>query len=232
MRNTLIIGERYKSRLEPALAKLDLEVLWLCDNPYIDPRLAGHADLSVIRLDKKIIVSHHIMENSSYVNFLTSRGYEVLPAHVAQGKKYPEDSSLCACVTGKRLIHNLHCTDPAILDIFQGEKIHVRQSYTRCSCCVVDADSLISSDCGIEKAAYRHNMEFLKVNAGGIVLDGFDYGFIGGASIVLDDTVLFTGILSDEQDMRCVESFVRDRGKQVVYLSHGCAFDIGGAIVL
>lgn len=232
MKNTLIIGERYRSRLEAALADLDMDVLWLSDNPYIDSRLAGHADLSVIRLEKKIIASRYIIEDDNYVNFLTNEGYDVLPARAAQGKKYPEDSNLCACVAGNSLIHNLHYTDPAILDIFQGEKIHVGQSYARCSCCVVDADCLISADSGIEHAVYKHNIELLKIKAGGIVLDGFDYGFIGGASIVLDDAVLFTGMISDEHDRCCVEAFVRNRGKQPIYLSHGRVFDIGGAIVL
>ena len=227
-----MIGERYRNRLEPVLEDLNMEVLWLCDNPYIDSRLAGHVDLSVMRLGKKIIASRYIIENSDYVNFLTNRGYNILPARMAQGKKYPEDSGLCACVTGNRLIHNLHYTDPAILDIFQGEKIHVRQGYAKCSCCVVDTDFLISADCGIENAVYKHNIEFLKISAGGILLDGFDYGFIGGASIVLDDAVLLTGMLSDERDRRCVESFVRSCGKQLIYLCRGCAFDIGGAIVL
>ena len=232
MRNTLIIGERYRSRLEAALAELDIEVMWLCDNPYIDPRLAGHADLSLIRLDKKIIASRYIIGNDTYVDFLTKRGYDILPARAAQGKRYPEDCSLCACAAGNSLIHNLHYTDPAILDFFQGGKIHVSQGYAKCSCCVVDDESLISADNGIEQAVGGHNIELLKINAGGIVLDGFYYGFIGGASIVLDDAVLFTGRLTDERDRHRVEAFVRSRGKQPIYLCHGCAFDIGGAVVI
>lgn len=232
MKNTLIIGERYKSRLESALTALDMDVLWLCDNPYIDTRLAGHADLSAIRLGKKIIASRYIIENSNYVNYLTNKGYDILPACAVQGKKYPADSNLCACVAGSSLIHNLHYTDPAILDIFQGKKIHVGQGYAKCSCCVVADDCLISADSGIEQAVYKHNIELLKIKAGDIVLDGFDYGFIGGASIVIDDAVLFTGMLADEHDRHCVEVLVRNRGKQPIYLSHGRIFDIGGAIVL
>ena len=49
---------------------------------------------------------------------------------------------------------------------------------------------------------------------------------------MLDDVVLFTGELADKRDKLCVKEFVRSRGKYPVYLSHGPAFDIGGAIVL
>ena len=232
MKNIVIIGERYRKRLEKPLKELGIEILWMCDNPYLDPRLAGHADLSAIRLGKKIVVSRHIAENPLYVNLLTYRGYEVCSMYTVHGKAYPEDAHLCACITGEYLIHNLRCTDPEVLKNFNGEIMHVNQGYTKCSCCVIDSNALISADSGIERMIHRYDIEMLKINHGSIVLDGFDYGFIGGASIVLDDVVLFTGELADKRDKLCVEEFVRSRGKYPVYLSHGPAFDIGGAVVL
>lgn len=232
MKRTLIIGERYRRLLERPLEELDIEVLWMRDNPYVDPRLAGHADLSAIRVGKRIVAGRHIVDDPIYVNYLTYMGYELQAVKKAQDTRYPADVNLCACIAGERLIHNLRYTDPAILESFEGERIHVNQGYARCSCCVVDALSLISSDSGIESAVRGKDIEVLKINSGGIDLDGFDHGFIGGASIVLDGAVLLSGRLSNVRDMRSVESFIRSRGKYPVYLSQGPAFDMGSAVVL
>ncbi|MCM1148638.1 MAG: hypothetical protein NC319_00925 [Butyricicoccus sp.] len=232
MNRALIIGERYRPRLEKPLEGLGMDVLWMRDNPYVDPRLAGHADLSAIRLGKRIVAGRHMVVDPLFVKQLTNRGYELISAEREQGARYPADVNLCTCVAANRFIHNLRYTDPAILKCFDGEKIHVNQGYTRCSCCTVDADALISSDSGIEHTARKNGIEVLKINAGGISLAGFGYGFIGGAAIVLDDTVLLSGRLENMRDMRSVESFIRSRGKLPVYLTQDAAFDIGGAIVL
>lgn len=232
MKRALIIGEQYRPRLAKPLEGLGLEALWMPDNPNIDPRLAGHADLSAIRLGKCLVTARHIIVDPLFVNDLTNRGYELISAEREQGARYPADVNLCACVSANRLIHNLRYTDPAVLKYFDGEKINVKQGYTRCSCCIVGADALISSDSGIEQIARKNDIEVLKINAGGIRLAGFDYGFIGGAAIVLDEAVLLSGRLENTRDMRSVESFIRSRGKIPVYLTEDTAFDIGGAVVL
>ena len=232
MKNTVIIGERYQKYLAKPLADLSVDVLWMCDNPYIDHRLAGHVDLSAIRLGKNIVASKHIERNPIYVKKLAYMGYEVYPMQTAQGKVYPDDAGLCACIIRKYLIHNLSCTDSAVLEAFKGEKIHVNQGYSKCSCCVVDDGALITADEGIERTMLGRDIEILKINHGGITLGGFEYGFIGGASITLDEIILFTGELADKRDKLCVEAFVRNRGKYPVYLTHSPAFDIGSAVVL
>lgn len=232
MKRALIIGERYRPRLEKPLESLGIGALWMPDNPHIDPRLAGHADLSAIRLGKRLVAARHIIVDPPFVNYLTNGGYELISAEREQGARYPADVNLCACISGHRLIHNLRYTDPAVLEYFDGEKIHVNQGYARCSCCTVDARALISSDSGIEDAARKNGIEVLKIDVGGISLAGFDYGFIGGASIVLDDAVLLSGRLENTRDMRSVESFILSRGKLPVYLTKDTAFDIGGAVVL
>lgn len=232
MNRALIVGERYRPRLEKPLASLGIEAMWMPDNPYIDPRLAGHADLSAIRLGETLIATRYITDNPLFVNYLTNRGYELISAEREQGARYPADVNLCACIAGNQLIHNLRYTDPAILECFEGKIIHVHQGYARCSCCIVDADALISSDSGIEHIAHKNGIEVLRIDPGGIILDGFDYGFIGGATIALEDAVLLSGRLEKTRDLRSVESFFRSRGKLPVYLTHDTAFDIGSAVVL
>ena len=44
---SVIIGEKYRNLLEAPLNKLSIDVFLLPDNPLVDRRLSGHADLSV-----------------------------------------------------------------------------------------------------------------------------------------------------------------------------------------
>lgn len=232
MRNTLIVGERYKKLLEKPLCALGVTVFWMKDNLHLDKRLAGHADLSALKLDgKRIIASGNIYESEDIVNYLTKCGYELIPLKKCQARSYPDDASLCACIIGKRIIHNLHCTEPSVLKNFNGEKIHVNQGYAKCSACVINDNAMITADIGIATAAENCGIDVLRIKPGGIILEGFDYGFIGGATILLEDAVFITGMISDKHDKKLIESFINEHGKRLICLTSNPAFDIGGAIV-
>ena len=45
--SAVIYGEKYAGKLRKTLDNLHIESILLPDNPDIDPRLAGHTDLSV-----------------------------------------------------------------------------------------------------------------------------------------------------------------------------------------
>ena len=51
-----LLGERYRDRLEKSLTEHGFEPIFLPDNPYLDKRLASHADLSVFFSGKELIV--------------------------------------------------------------------------------------------------------------------------------------------------------------------------------
>jgi hypothetical protein len=96
----------------------------------------------------------------------------------------------------------------------------------------VDDNALITSDNAIANAAEKLGISVLKISPGGIELEGFDYGFIGGASITLNDAVAFTGAISNDCDRIRIEEFIAGRGKSTIYLTGCQAFDIGGAVVI
>lgn len=227
----VLIGERYRAELDAALEGCGIEPVYLPDNPHVDPRLAGHADLSAIVLgDKKIVLAQHLAKGGKMVSYLSNNNYTMIKAASEQTALYPGDASLCACLIGNRLIHNKKCTDKAILDNFSGEFINVNQGYSKCSTCVIGDSAIMTSDSGIARAAKSAGVDVLQIQAGYISLDGFGCGFIGGASFVLDKTVYFTGTLSEHPDRRFIEAFIAERGMSAIYLTQRPVFDIGGAI--
>ena len=62
---------------------------------------------------------------------------------------YPAHAIFNGCSTGKYFIHNLKYTAPDLLKAVRREgqiEVHVAQGYAKCSCVVVDEDSIITAD--------------------------------------------------------------------------------------
>lgn len=224
------IGRKYKSRLGAALESFGVDPLWLPDAKGTDERLSGHADLSMLHLGGNRVVTSC---DDLIVSKLTNRGFDVIRAQ-APGKTYPYDCVLNACIVGQRLIHRLDVTSPVVLEaVPELERINVAQGYAKCCTCVVDENSVITSDKGIAAAARDHGMDVLEIVPGFIELNGYDYGFIGGASFKLSaNEMAFTGRLDAHPDYYNIISFLADRDITPVYLTPDPAFDVGSILPL
>ncbi len=111
--------------------------------------------------------------------------------------------------------------------------MHVAQGYTRCAALVVNDQSIITADAGVSRAAKNCNINVLDITPGHIGLQGFPYGFIGGAAFkISDDTMAFTGTLDGHPDGECIVGFLAENGLGSVFLTDRPIFDIGGAIAL
>ena len=227
---TLLIGTRYRALLERPLRDL-AKVLWIPDNPCLDDRVAGHADLSVFIHKNNAVVSE-AEEFDCLVNLLTIKGIKTDRSQ-KQGAVYPADAGLCVSVVGNTWIFNPKTTDPAIQRLAGNSKINTAQGYTRCSICPVSDTALITSDQDIAVKARHAGLDVLSISPGNIVLPGYPYGFIGGASIRIDPaTIAFTGTLKDHPDRERMKAFLAKYGQTALYLTDRPVFDIGGAAAL
>ena len=228
---TLLIGQRYRQKLDAPLADLGADVFWLPDNPDIDPRLSGHADLSVVFPAPKTSVAAQGIY-PFIVNYLTYRGYTVTQSG-PQGASYPAVAGLCVCVVGRYTIYNSKTVDPLLAPLLTDTRIDVPQGFTKCSVCVVSDEAIITADDVIARRASKAGIDVLHIAPGMIRLEGFDTGFIGGASFLLnEDTLAFTGTLDGHTDKDRITAFLRKHAVRPVYLTKAPVFDIGGAVTL
>lgn len=229
---TVIIGKRYRPLLSQALAAQGLVTFWLSPNPSLDKRLSCHADLSLIRRGKKILCSKGV--DRDIVNYITNRGYSVRFAENDTGERYPKDCGLCALDTGRYLICNPKTVDPAVLRLLSDRVlVPVSQGYTRCAAATVNEHSIITADTGVSGAAKRAGLDVPDIDSGHVDLSGFSYGFIGGASFLLDkNTLAFTGSLEAHPNKEQITAFLAARGVKPLFLTTGALVDIGGAITL
>lgn len=225
----LIVGERYRNKLQNGLRAFQPSVFWLPDNPDMDPRLAGHADLSVLKVDEHTLAAGGGVY-SYIVNSLTNKGYTVIKSS-RQGKIYPQDAGLCVCRAGQYVICNPKTVDPVVLPLLGGKRIEVSQGYTKCTVCTVSDEAIITADRVIADKAKLAGLDVLQIEPGHIALDGFDYGFIGGAAFKLDqNTLAFTGTLENHPNGEQIMQFLQKHAIRPVFLTDGPIFDIGGAI--
>ena len=231
----VIIGEKYCNILQNGIKSLGINALFMPDNPYVDPRLSGHADLSVLHLGGDRLLLAPYLKRSSFSQQLEDRGFDIRFADIEQSALYPNDAQMNMCILGNKNIYNPQTPSDAIvkyLTIGNGAiQVSSRQGYSRCSVCVVNDNAIITADEGICRSAKAHGVDVLKIRPGYIDLPGFDYGFIGGASFKLSDTKLaFTGGLDKHPDAERIIEFASLHNIDMVYITDKPAFDIGGAI--
>ena len=230
----VLIGEKYRERLEKPLKKLGIECLWLPDNPHVDKRLSGHVDLSVVHLGENKLILAEYLRGQSIVNTLTNRGFSIKYSTKVQSRLYPNDCGLNICIVGSSVICNPETIDNEIKKYFEKlRQIHVNQGYTKCSVCITDNNSLITTDEGIATAASAARVETLLIQNSGVNLDGFNSGFIGGATFKISEKKLaVTGRLDKCSDKDLVYKYAAQKGIDIIYLTEDQAFDIGSGVIL
>lgn len=146
------------------------------------------------------------------------------------GPRYPQNIPFNAACTGRFFIHNLKYTSPALLKAAEGiRRIHVSQGYTKCNVAVIDDTSIITSDQGIWKAC-RKDLNVLLIRPGHIRLQGFPYGFLGGACGRVGKQIVFNGNLKAHPDFEMISAFIQSRSLEPVYFPQYPLEDIGSII--
>lgn len=132
------------------------------------------------------------------------------------GGAYPRNIPFNALCLDKYFVHNLKYTNERLLKCAEEYgllPVNVKQGYTKCSCVAVDGKSVITADEGIySELSALGDVDVLKIHPGYVALQGFEYGFLGGASGRVGDTVYFSGDITQHPDYDEINAFIRERG--------------------
>lgn len=200
--------------------------------PFADPRLSGHADMRMTLIDGVLVVCPHDYE---FVKSAVGSLVHVVCGSADPADSYPFDIAYNAFWVGDYLFCLAAHTDPEVLSAAGAlckKVIDVRQGYAKCSCIPVGARGVITSDAGIACAAKSAGLDVLLTVNDGVRLDGYDSGFIGGASIWMGNSLLFTGDLSDHRDFEDICRFCSERGTEVRYIEGMPLYDYGSPVAL
>ena len=220
--NRVILGEKYRTKLEIPLKKRQIDCIFLSQNKEIEWQINSHADIQIIHIKDDIWVC----EPSISVDFKVLYGQTVLK------NGYPHNISYNGLVMGNHFFHNLKYTDKKILTSLTDVNIHnVKQGFAKCSVLVLGEKLAITSDNGMYKALENEKIQVLLIKEGHINLEGYNYGFIGGAGFKTDkNTICFTGRLDNHPNYNDIVQFITKNNMQIDYLTDEKIFDVGSIL--
>ncbi|MGH4051509.1 MAG: DUF6873 family GME fold protein [Clostridium sp.] len=230
--NNLIIDFRTDKEEKEHLVSLGYNLLICPPSSLLYDAVCGHPDMLMHICDNNIVV--HKDMDSEFIQDLVLLNYKVHKSNLSLKIEYPYDVSLNALSIGNLLVHSINSTDPALLSFFKHKKlINVKQGYTKCSTCIVNDHAIITADVSISKALTPMKIDVLLLPPGDILLPGLNYGFIGGATGLLENNVLaFYGHLDHYLYGKEVLEFLKKHKVEPVFLRNGKLIDRGSILRL
>ncbi len=203
--------------------------------PILPPSMQRHADLQLCHLGENVLLTEPTVY-AYYKEVLSPFGFKILKGKKYVGSTYPYDAAYNIGRVGNAAFLNPETADPVAPGYFQEKDIRIiaiRQGYAKCAILPVDANSLITADEGVARAAENAGFCVLRIAPGGVRLDGFSYGFLGGAAGKTGrDTVYFTGSIARHPSFSEILSFLEKRGIKSEEGSIPIPIDIGSVLPL
>lgn len=203
------------------------------DNVLVDERVATHTDLSVY-VDRKIYCAPGVygvirqqLEACYGTEFCENR---LVKGNLDPGNAYPDEVAYNVLKLRNHIFHLLNVTEQMILNDTALQKVAVKQGYSRCSCLPIGDTSIITEDLGLGRAVEEKGYDVLYVERGHVVLEGYPYGFFGGAGGRIGNTIVFNGRLSSHPEGEKINAFIRQRGFEIVELHTGRLSDCGSVL--
>lgn len=191
-----------------------------------------HPDMICSIVDKNIIFPTNYAEKNLNVidEIKLVSGYSVILTDSLRGENYPLDVGLNSAIGCDFIICRKKSTDSKLLEIANNSGkyvLNVSQGYAGCSCIVAN-NSVLTSDKGIFNILMRENIDVELCDNTGIVLPGYDVGFIGGCGGYFDGSIYFFGNFDLLECASAIREFAAKHSLDICKLSNAPLTDYGG----
>ena len=233
-----LIGVDAPKEIKNALLARGFELFVLTRDGRLPLPIRSHADTLIFALEDKIFVSHaYFEENRALFGELEKRGYEIITCERELGGEYPEDIAFNVATVDNYAFGRFDFVAQEIKRelVDRGYAlIDVKQGYAKCSTAIIGDNAIITADSGIAKKAAALGIDVLKVSAaeGTIELEGYGYGFIGGACALFENTLYSCGNIELHPDYEAIKAFCDAHGVSLCSLTDGKLYDVGGIMFI
>lgn len=230
MERRLIVKSHEHRELSELLKEKGRELIEISSNKLFPDETASHADMAVFSFNDGTVVVDASRKELAYE--LGNMGYDVHITERACNGIYPNDVLLNCFTLKGHLVCNTKYVSSVLLHLAREhgfELLHVNQGYAKCSTLVVGNQTVITDDVSIHNACTSIGAKSLLIEKGSIYLSDRHYGFIGGASCVIDNEVIFLGQLSTHTSGNEIKQFLDCNGINFVEMN-GQLKDIGGVV--
>jgi len=203
--------------------------------PAVYRSIQYHPDIYFFKIKDDLLV-HAPCVRKSILDELRNRGVKLRQGRRDPGTAYPESARYNAVRVGKRVFHNMDCTDPVIVEEAERaglEIIHVPQGYAGCSVLQAGPRAIITADKSIAEAVRGEGIDVLLIGRGAVLLPGEKYGFLGGAGGRMPDgRVVILGDLHRHPDGEKMYGFFREHQIRPVEVEGAPLYDAGSLVIL
>lgn len=193
-----------------------------------------HIDMQMLKIDNDIFI---LKEAKTLYGKISKLPYNIHLTETDTIGKYPYCTKLNALYLNNKLFCREKSLDIKVRQYCKNnniEIVNVNQGYTACSTAVISDKAAITADMTIYKSLNQNDIDVLLISAGNITLEGYNYGFIGGACTMIDSTNLcFFGDITLHPDYEIIQKFCIIHDVNIISNLQGIPLvDIGGAIKL
>ncbi len=230
--NRVVLDYRAHKETVEELEKLGFVVVPSLKLSNLYNAIDGHCDIQLFKCGDGLIVAPEAYDY--YKNKLAD--INIIKGSKSLKTEYPHDIAYNSVNLGNYIICNRLYTAIEILEYgvrYSKKILNVRQGYAKCSVCIVNGNAIITADKSIIKICKENKIDVLEINQGYIELNGVDYGFIGGATGLINKTTLaVNGELKTHPDCNNIISFCKNYNVDVVELKKGNLYDIGSIFTI
>lgn len=229
---SLVVDYRISKKSLNTLEDLGYKIIKTQKELGVQDAICGHPDIVLCKLK-----NHDCVAKTTFRGFLNNETEcNVIEGNSILGKDYPFDIAYNAALVGNNLFCNEKYTDIAILNYCRANNIkiiNVNQGYAKCSICIVSDNAIITADKNISVAANKNNIDVLLIENKGVILKGYNEGFFGGATGLIEkDLLAVNGNIELHKDCNRIKRFCANYGVNVLSLSDEPIYDIGSIIRL
>lgn len=222
----VIVNKHLPPEIIRRLEKLADTVLAVPEAKGLPPALAAHPDMLIHASPEGLICAP---ETAAALN---AAGIPATGGEADPRAGYPQDIRFnCFGLNGALICNEAH-TDGAVLAFYRSRGMRVidcRQGYASCSALRLPG-GVVTADTRVAAACEEAGAEMLRIAPGGIRLEGYDYGFIGGCGGMVGGKLALFGDPATHPDGSLIAAFAEARGVEVVPLCGGILTDYGGLI--
>jgi len=227
MRKKLLIDYRFCEIADKQWGS-EFEILPSPVMEHVSAPVSGHPDLSLCAIGDTFVA-----EKTAYAYYREKlAGKRVICGETTLDKHYPSDIAYNVLISENIAFANVAFLDSVVKRELAGLNIRlisVNQGYARCST-VALKNGLISADPSIIRAARDAGVDVLPIAPGMVELAGYNYGFLGGASGLIDNRLFFFGNIKKHKNYKEIKDFTLKKGISIEYIDLLPLTDIGTII--
>jgi len=231
MKTSVIFSSALPENIKNELKKYARNIIELVPSPHLSGCVKAHPDTLIFADNGRLFVGREYL---SLVPELNNSGLEIIETDDVKSP-YPTEASLNAFSLRANnkdiLFGNTKTLDKTLISYYD-TVVSVKQGYAHCSTAKICDNAVITADMGIYDAVIANGCDALLISSGNIKLTGYEYGFIGGASVLCDNKLLFFGDVTKHHDYNKMKEFSSKFEVELCSLSNGELADFGSGVII